>query len=116
MNTEEKVTFQRLAETTVDPIEMGRKGKKPLSKKQKMEWQRVIEVIQEKGEIGSAEMKPEELANRWKNTCKEEGVGSAVLLSLLFWYFVLPLLVNLAAKWIWERFKKGELWDSQTLS
>jgi hypothetical protein len=97
----EAAVLRSLAGIVVAPVVAGRKSRKPLTGKQRSEWNAITDQVVTWPTV--AQLLPAEvLADLWKKQCKTAGIGTG-LLGWLLWKWAFPLLLELAKLWIESR-------------
>jgi hypothetical protein len=96
-----KAVIFTLAEQVIDPLVSGKRGRKRLSEKRRWQWLEVVSAI---AEIESGRrflnIRPEVMAADWQHDLQVKGIISSGILGWLFWNWLLPLLIELAERWI----------------
>jgi len=88
--------LRTLADQVAQPSVAGRGGKS-LSPRQRRDWAKITDVVCNTENYPW--MTPQTIAKFWKEDCRYASVGVGWL-SILFWNWAFPLLVELAKRWI----------------
>lgn len=93
--------LKSIAEQIASPIVTGNGKRKQMNTRQQKEWRRITDCIVRRAESGLLPVSwtKEGVAREWKDACRSAGIGVTVL-SWFFWNWVMPYLIELAARWI----------------
>ena len=94
----EAAALRSLADQVASPVVAGRKSRKALSGKQRLQWTAITNQVVTWPSVAK-ELGPTALAKAWKHDCQAVGIGTG-LLGWLVWNWAFPLLLELARLWI----------------